>query len=252
VFLEVYPQVLGVSTLKRCPKCGELKPREMFSRNKTNRDGLHSRCKACHASEMNEYRIANRDLVNEQAREWYSAHREEQKECKRVRYQENHAHILEQTARSRESRKDIRRVRREEQREQLRAYYRDYSKSPVGKAAKHRRKARKRALLSSFTGKDWQSSLNFFGGCCAVCGRQPGLWHTIAADHWIPLASSDCPGTVPWNIVPLCHGNGGCNNSKQDKSPRDWLIDRFGKRKGRAILQRIEVYLESRKLAEDA
>jgi 5-methylcytosine-specific restriction endonuclease McrA len=49
VFLEVYPQVLGVSTLKRCLKCGEYKPadRDHFHRSPATRDGLQTRCRTC-------------------------------------------------------------------------------------------------------------------------------------------------------------------------------------------------------------
>jgi hypothetical protein len=59
--------------------------------------------------------------------------------------------------------------------------------------------------------------------------------------------SPSCPGTVPWNTVPLCHGVGGCNNQKNDSDATKWLIGKFGKRKGLAILKRIEAFLDSRK-----
>lgn len=68
------------------------------------------------------------------------------------------------------------------------------------------------------------------------------------ADHWIPLVYDDCPGTVPENIVPLCHsikdGAGGCNNSKQALDPYQWLIDKFGKRKAEEIFTKIQAYFE--------
>lgn len=32
---------------KRCPKCGETKPREMFYRKTSNKDGLQNYCKKC-------------------------------------------------------------------------------------------------------------------------------------------------------------------------------------------------------------
>jgi hypothetical protein len=110
-----------------------------------------------------------------------------------------------------------------------------------------RRRARKLALPDYFTILDWQYALDYFNDCCAACGRQlTDLFgtHKANADHWIPLASPDCPGTVPGNIVPLCGGEGGCNNSKSDKDPEEWLIARFGKRKGKAILQRINAYFD--------
>jgi hypothetical protein len=43
-------------------------------------------------------------------------------------------------------------------------------------------------------------------------------------------------------MIPLCHGVGGCNNSKKDKDPETWLIARVGKRKAATILKRIRAY----------
>jgi len=107
--------------------------------------------------------------------------------------------------------------------------------------------ARKRGLPDDFTVDQWQRCLDYFNHCCAVCGRQmKDLFgtHTVAMDHWIPLSSPDCPGTVAHNIVPLCHGEGGCNNSKGAKIPETWLKKRFGGRKAKAIVARIEAYFD--------
>lgn len=34
--------------VKRCPRCGETKPKEQFARNRSSRDGLGSYCLSCH------------------------------------------------------------------------------------------------------------------------------------------------------------------------------------------------------------
>jgi ribosomal protein L37AE/L43A len=91
---------------------------------------------------------------------------------------------------------------------------------------------RKRSLPHTFTQQDWERALEYWGYRCAVCGRPRGLWHTLAADHWIPLTHQDCPGTVATNIIPLCHGEGGCNNSKGKKMPDAWLEERLGAKQG--------------------
>ncbi len=91
---------------------------------------------------------------------------------------------------------------------------------------------RKRGLPDTFTQQDWERALEYWNHRCAVCGRPRGLWHTLAADHWIPLTAPDCPGTVPTNIVPLCHGEVGCNNSKGKKMPDAWLEERLGQKAG--------------------
>ena len=66
-------------------------------------------------------------------------------------------------------------------------------------------------------------------------------------DHWIPASdpSPDNPGTVPTNIIPLCHGIDSCNQSKSNKSAATWLTERYGPRKAAVILTRIEGYFAS-------
>jgi hypothetical protein len=43
-------------------------------------------------------------------------------------------------------------------------------------------------------------------------------------------------------MIPLCHGNGGCNNKKGRKDPGHWLVEQFGTRKAAQILKKIEAY----------
>ena len=42
-------------------------------------------------------------------------------------------------------------------------------------------------------------------------------------------------------------GDGGCNNSKRNQDAEQWLIERFGERKARQILARIQQYFDSLK-----
>lgn len=102
--------------------------------------------------------------------------------------------------------------------------------------------ARKRSLPIAFSSSDWDAALDYWGHQCAVCGRPRGLWHTLAQDHWIPLSDPRCPGTVPTNILPLCHGEGGCNNSKGNKDPVRWLEERLGRRRAAQKLAEIQAY----------
>lgn len=105
-----------------------------------------------------------------------------------------------------------------------------------------KRKARKRELPNIFTKEDHTFCYQYWGYACAYCGREEGFLWTLALDHFIPLAVPECLGTVPWNILPACHGISGCNNRKHKLLPQTWLPERFGKRKAALILKRIEAY----------
>lgn len=66
MYLEVYPQALGISTLKRCSSCKNVYPAtcEHFHKNSRTRDGLYSRCKQCELDRQRKYYAANRAEYN--------------------------------------------------------------------------------------------------------------------------------------------------------------------------------------------
>lgn len=124
--------------------------------------------------------------------------------------------------------------------ELARAWAQAHPDQTRAKTLRHR--ARRRSLPATFTPAERTAMLQYWGFACAVCGRQEGFAWTLADDHWIPLTSSQCPGTVARNIVPLCQGKGGCNQSKGNKAPHTWLLDRFGTRKAAKIERAIAAY----------
>lgn len=225
-----------VHPLKRCTKCGrEFPPTlEYFYRNKAVKSGLVAQCKTCANERHSRWEKANWEHVKAWAREWNKKNPEKVK-----------AVIKKYRANNREK---VRALNSKWSREHP-EYYRSRQKehAHVQKAVVLRRRATKKSLPAKFTHKDWKRALDHFNGCCAVCGRQLNdLFgtHTAAADHWIPLSSPDCPGTIVTNMVPLCHGIGGCNNTKSNKNPSDWLVSKYGKSKAKQILARIEAYFE--------
>lgn len=238
---------------RRCTKCGETKPltREYFTVRSNGR--LGTRCLACQSEYDKVYWHANREKRIQQKKQHYDANREEMREKSRQWSRANPDKVKATNKAWYEANKDRaadnnrKWVSKNREKKNDISYRWKRANRLISQAATQRHIARKRNLPNTFTGEDWQSALDYFGGCCAVCGRSAGLWHHLAMDHWIPIASSDCPGTVPWNIVPLCGGAGGCNNSKSHRNAADWLIEKFGPRKGRAILRKIEAFLESRK-----
>jgi hypothetical protein len=113
-------------------------------------------------------------------------------------------------------------------------------------AAANRRYRLIKELPNTLTDAQWQFALSHFDHRCAVCGMSINLFVTLAADHWIPVSSPFCPGTIATNIIPLCHtkrgGIGGCNNSKGDSDPTEWLTAKFGGLKAKKIEKRIGLY----------
>ena len=114
------------------------------------------------------------------------------------------------------------------------------------RAAVLRRRARKVGLPDQFTEFDIKRALDYWHGCCAVCGRPlRDLFGEVTPhlDHWIAVSDprSDNPGTVVTNMVPLCSP---CNFTKNARDPIEWLIREYGKRKANQIANRIETFFE--------
>ena len=240
--------------LKRCPKCGETKPRIEFGKNKTKRDGLGSYCKQCRAK----YRIENTDKERERNARYYRENADKLREDHAFYYRENADKFRENHARYyRDNAEKLHKYNaayRIENPDKIREIQARYLRANPDKArAKdHRRRARKNNLLVQWTDADIHRMLEHWKNCCAVCGQgvEPNnVFYVLAHDHWIPLTSPECLGTVPWNMLPLCHsriGNAmGCNLSKSNKDPIEWLNSRYSPEQVRAILKRIDKYFAS-------
>lgn len=217
--------------LKACKDCGQLFPAttEYFYPERRTKCGIAPRCYSCyrahHAKAFREWREKNPERNHETHRHWVNDNRERARELDRNRYK-----------------------RDADKRKQWQRDYRIRSPHKITRGAKkaiHKANymTAKKRLPSTFTKHHWDEAMKHFEYRCAVCRRPRGLWHKIVPDHWIPMKSDKCPGTTPENIVPLCHGIGGCNNRKQNKDALDWLCETYGDRKGKEIFNRIQQYL---------
>lgn len=189
-----------------CTRCGETFPAtpEYFYKSKHGSYGLRTRCKTCHKAEVRRYNIQNPEKHRERRRRYDEAHREIKRERDRL--------------------------------------YRT-TNPDKGRERTRRRRARKANTPSTFTAEHERLALDYFNGCCAVCGRQlKDLFgtHTAHFDHWIPLSKGGA--TAPENMIPLCGGQGGCNSSKGARDAIEWLHTHYGKHKAKQILARIEAY----------
>jgi len=73
---------------KRCTKCGEVKPYEMFYRQRARKDGHRPDCKACRQVLEKAYNEANKEKISEYNKAYREANKEKIKEIKKS-YQEN-------------------------------------------------------------------------------------------------------------------------------------------------------------------
>lgn len=227
--------------MKQCTKCKVWMPAtsDYFHRTKRQRCGLNPHCKRCRAAiekaGKQRYREANKDRLAEYNRRYAQENKGMVNEKSR-RYARRHPdRIKHSRARNYAKCGEI-----------YRQQHKEYTKShpEIVNARNNRRRASKRNLPNGFTSIDWLACCAYFSGRCAVCGYAPDHHRKLAMDHWIPLSDPrpENPGTVPTNIVPLCHGLGGCNNSKKSSDPIEWLNVKFGQVQATEILARIETY----------
>jgi hypothetical protein len=62
--------------VKRCKKCGEVKPLDEFYKSAGMRDGHRSDCKACNLLAKKEWYAANREAVIEKVKRWQREHKD--------------------------------------------------------------------------------------------------------------------------------------------------------------------------------
>jgi hypothetical protein len=253
--------------------------RENFSKDKDKSDGLRRCCKLCDSAHRRQYRLDNLEKEREHDRQ----HRLDNLEAERARDRQYHwDHRDEHLARSRQylidhpdynkqyyaehKEEEIERCRQykaahlEEQIEygrKYRAEHPEYSRKyneehpEVGREHNRRRLSRKKELPFYFNKNNEKSALEYWNNCCAICGKELDLTpkprgHAVwAMDHWIAMDDrrEDNPGTVPWNMLPMCHGEGSCNLSKNNNDPIEWLYRSRPDEAG-SILGRINIYFE--------
>lgn len=238
-----YQPVNNPAQLKRCSKCQQEYPAtaDYFGMNKQVKSGLTARCRNC---------------LKETSREFVSKHRDEIR-AKNLEYSRKNADSNRQRVRewqkanpeSRRKQGQLRRLRHPERVHEIRRNWIENNRDWTHDRARldgALRKARKLTLPNDLTVDDLQRMRDYWENRCAVCGRKASDSLRLVPDHWIALSDPrpDNPGTVPENMVLLCHGRGGCNNSKHNRDPFEWLANRCGEEVARNINANIERYFD--------
>ena len=253
---------------KTCTKCGITKPAtiEYFHTQKRGKFGFRSICRECNhlydiSPEVRERKRRQQSTPEYRAKDREIHKTESYKRKKKIRRSSPEYREREREYRSRpEVRERMRKKRQSSEyqktvkdwyvrnKERLIAYRRDYQVANRERLNLygHIKRARKRRLPHTFTEKDRQRMLDYWGHCCCICGRPAGLWHVLANEHWQPESKGG--SFTPDNILPMCHamkdGENCCNNSKYNNDPIEWLVKTFGKRKAKTKLSEIERYFD--------
>lgn len=235
--------------LKRCSKCGELKPPSEFYHSARSSDGAQKWCKTCCSvyakgwreknaealkDKSRQYRTENSAAIKERGRQYYAENAEVINARHRQKYRDNPEATRERDRKWKEANADefkeyqrkyyaehaesIRernKIHYHENSEEIRARHRRYHKSTAGQSSyrvrKHRRRAREADAAGTFTGADIEAIRVAQGNRCYLCGKPLKKYHI---DHFIPLAKG---GTNdPGNLRLACPK---CNLSKHDKHP---------------------------------
>lgn len=242
--------------LRQCSKCRREWPATSEFFSVRSNGNLRKDCRQCARDRANAWRSENVDLAKTNQKAYYAKNSEKVKANVRQYNKENKEKIKERNRVYREKNadrlKEKREMDKERRREWFRAWYmkhrdrgklrREYTRKWT-QTNRHKKRALKLSLPASFTTAQWDRCLDYFNHCCAACGRPVyGLLHTAHADHWIPLSDPNCPGTIATNMIVLCGGLDGCNQSKHARPAAEWLESKFGKRKAKQVLKRVSTY----------
>lgn len=201
----IVPTPDSSDNLKRCPKCGELKPRTEFSRDTSKPDGRHSHCKAC----IHEYCAANREHRREYDRKYRAANAERAREYRAATAERKREYLRKYYAANREH---------------MAEYKRTYRQTDAGKAARragnHNRRARKLAAGGTFTAADLvairAAQTDKHGQLrCWICGKP--IKGTPHLDHFMPLDKGG-----PNSAGNLHYTHAKCNLEKAAKLPAEF------------------------------
>jgi 5-methylcytosine-specific restriction endonuclease McrA len=206
-----------VVQVKKCSKCGQEKPMELFYRMKASKDGRGPWCKACMDANAEAHRTADPERARRQRREWEQRNPDKVREIgakKRAKpeYKDRmQAYSREYYAANKERLQPIRAKWHEE----------NYATKRKPKMVQNEanRRARRRAVGGSHTIEQIQELHRKQRGLCVAC--RCSLADGFHRDHVTPLAAGGSNDIS--NIQLLCPD---CNRSKNARHPVEFMQSR--------------------------
>jgi hypothetical protein len=187
--------------MKRCYKCKETKPYEMFSKSIVRKDGHQAKCKACvkayreaNKEKIDEYAKAYREANKEKIDEYFKAYRKANKEKidehNKTYYEANKEKIATYREANKEKIAESHKAYREANREKRLEYNKAYNEANKEKKAEinSRRRARKRNAIPKFLRncQEEKQRLRDIYKLRAVLSVATGIIHHV--DHMWPLS----------------------------------------------------------------
>lgn len=207
---------MNILTDKRCSGCREWKSKSEFTKDKTRKDGLKIRCKACRHVDARKWQIANADRERDRQRRRDKNHPELYKN----RYQKEKLLNPEKLRTKWQKWRDA-------NADKARAAFQKWAHDNPDKKLESDRKWRKnhpeknveyqnnyRALKKGnggrITAQEWQALKKHYNFTCLCCRRQePEIKLTL--DHVIPVSPPHYGLNSIKNAQPLCKS---CNSKK--------------------------------------
>lgn len=227
---------------KFCKTCSSDVSVDLFTKNKSNSDGLDRMCKSCKSSHRKKFYDANKNQISERMKKRRLENPELFKEYGKRNYKNNKGKRIESVKEWQLKNQDLVKSYKSKNFENNKAKYKQnakeiyltdvgkemhkirvqrYNKTEKGKAVNVQKRNKRKHLMSnveaSFSSNDWKSCLNYFENSCAYCGCDSKL----TQDHVIPVSKN---GTYTIeNILPSCKS---CNSSKGNKDFESWYKTR--------------------------
>jgi hypothetical protein len=199
-----YENDKGEIVAKKCtiPECGEIKPIEDFSKKTHGIGQRRGECKNCQSKRGYNYRKNNRGKIAESGHKYRENNRDRIAE-----YRKNNSDKIAEYGRNYYV------SNREKVAERTRNWKR---KNPhILRLINSRRRARKNKLPDTLTAEQYEKTLRYFDGACALTGQTLNL----EKEHAIPIAVG-YGGTTFENCYPMARG---LNQSKSNSNIFEWF-----------------------------